>query len=326
MKRLDHYWYSQNPIAWLLLPLAGLFCLISLLRRGFYRVGLLPVRKAAVPVIVVGNISVGGTGKTPLIVHLCRLLRERGLQPAVISRGYGAEAAEYPLRVSADSDPRRVGDEPLLIARRTGCPVAVGPDRIRDVECLVADERPDIILADDGLQHYRLHRDAEIAVVDARRMFGNGFCLPAGPLREPRSRLQGADMVIFNGGGESAVSFRVVGERALSMSSRQGDCDLQAFKNRKVHAIAGIGHPQRFFSSLRAQGIECIPHPFADHHMYQAEQLRFGDGLPVLMTEKDAVKCQGFELTNHWYVPIDIVLSESARQAINKIVQQVCDG
>lgn len=326
MKPLDHYWYSQNPVAWLLLPLAGLFCLLAGLRRGLYRAGLLTSHKAPVPVIVVGNISVGGTGKTPLIIHLCQQLKAQGYRPGVISRGYGGHAEHYPLSVNAHSDARQVGDEPLLIARRTGCPVAVGPDRLQDIDCLLAEGEPDIILADDGLQHYRLRRDGEIAVVDVSRLFGNGFCIPAGPLREPVSRLQTVDLVLLNGGDEAQASFRVLAERAVSLADTEQQRPLQQFAGQRVHAVAGIGHPQRFFHSLRQQGIDCIEHVFADHHDYQPSDLQFADELPVLMTEKDAVKCFQFDLKHHWYVPVDIILSATAEQGVNQMIEQVCHG
>jgi len=326
MKRLDHYWYSQNPVAWLLLPLAGLFCLLAMVRRRLYRWGLLTSHKAPLPVIIVGNISVGGTGKTPLIIHLCQQLKQQGFRPGVISRGYGGHAHSYPLLVEANRYAHEVGDEPLLIARRTGCPVAVGPDRLQDIDCLLANGQPDIILADDGLQHYRLRRDAEIAVLDASRLFGNGFCIPAGPLREPPWRLHSVDLVILNGGDEAQASFKMVTAQAVSLADSNRQRPLAEFAGQRVHAVAGIGHPGRFFQELRQQGIDCIEHLFPDHHNYSPEELLFNDDLPVLMTEKDAVKCAEFDLNRHWYVPVDIILSASAQQAFNRIVKQVCHG
>ena len=326
MQRLDHYWYSQNLIAWLLLPLAGLFCLIGSIRRVLYRRGFLPRFRSPVPVIIIGNISVGGTGKTPLLIHLCQQLKQKGLRPAVISRGYGGRADRYPVLVHAHSRADEVGDEPLLIARRTGCPVAVGPDRAEDVECLQAEADVDIILADDGLQHYRLLRDAEVAVIDATRLFGNGFCLPSGPLREPVSRLQSVDMVIVNGGDAGAVSFRLVAEQAVALSDPGQTRALQSFSGQRVHAVAAIGNPQRFFQTLRQQGIDCIEHVFPDHYTFHRDELIFDDGLPVLMTEKDAVKCLQLHLNHHWYVPVDIILSDTARQGFNTIIEQVCHG
>ena len=326
MKRLDHYWYSQNVIAWLLLPLSLVFCLLTMLRRMFYRIGLLKSFATAKPVIVVGNISVGGTGKTPLIVYLCQLLKQRGLKPGVISRGYGGHARNYPLLLDENISAHDAGDEPLLIAMRTDCPVAVGPDRIADIDCLLKNADVDIILADDGMQHYRLQRNAEIAVVDASRELGNGFCLPAGPLREPESRLDSVDLVIRNGGEANQASFTINAGIAISLGPEKQQTSLDDFSQQTVHAVAGIGNPQRFFDLLEQQGIRCIQHAFADHHEFTLSELSFDDGLPVLMTEKDAVKCLQFDLPNHWYVPVDVALSETAQQGINHIIEKVCNG
>lgn len=327
MKRLDHYWYSQNPLAWVLWPLSLLFCALAGLRRFLYRRGVFKTYRAPVPVIIVGNISVGGTGKTPLIVYLCRYLQRRGLRPGVISRGYGGVAEHYPLSVHGNSDPLQAGDEPVLIAVRCDCPVVVGPDRRRDVEYLLSEHPVDVILADDGMQHYRLARDAEIAVMDAARMLGNGFCLPAGPLRETAARLKQVDLVMYNGGDSQQPSFQLQARELLPMSGESCSSRLDALRGSRVHALAGIGHPQRFFNMLREQGIDCIEHVFDDHHVYRREELLFGDGLPVLMTEKDAVKCAGFSLPDHYYyLPVDAVLSAPAEQAIDRIIQQVCNG
>ena len=202
MKRLDHYWYSQNPVSWLLLPVTALFCLISILRRALYRLGVLKQFNAPVPVIVIGNISVGGTGKTPLLIELCQQLITMGYKPGVISRGYGGHSVHWPVSVTSDSSAAIVGDEPLLIHCRSGCPVVVGPDRKADIDLLLSRHECDLILSDDGMQHYRMGRSAEIAVIDGTRGFGNGYCLPSGPLREPVSRLKTVDMIVVNGGTE----------------------------------------------------------------------------------------------------------------------------
>lgn len=326
MKRLDRYWYSQNPVAWLLLPLAGIYCVLAALRFGLYKKRWLRSFKAGVPVIVVGNINVGGTGKTPLIIKLCEILQQQGLKPGIISRGYGSKSTIFPLEIMPGTHAREAGDEPLMLARRTQCPVIIGPDREADIQLLRERHGCNIILSDDGMQHYRMHRDAEIAVVDFARRFGNGFCLPAGPLREPMQRLRSVDMVIANGGLASQLSFTIKPEQLISLADENKYSSLAKFAGQKVHAVAGIGHPQRFFKTLTDQGIEIIPHAFPDHHDFAISDLHFGDDLPVIMTEKDAVKCTGFYMPRHWYLTIDIELSSIARQRIEHLIEQVCHG
>ncbi|MCW8955386.1 MAG: tetraacyldisaccharide 4'-kinase, partial [Gammaproteobacteria bacterium] len=247
-------------------------------------------------------------------------------KPGVISRGYGGRSRHWPVSVTSDSSAAMVGDEPLLIHSRSGCPVVVGPNRKDDIEQLLSEYDCDLILSDDGLQHYRMGRSAEIAVIDASRGFGNGFCLPSGPLREPVSRLKTVDMCVVNGGSDDELSFQVEARQLNALFTETECYRLDQFKGQKVHAIAGIGNPERFFSLLEANGIECIRHPFPDHYAYQAQDVCFDDQLPVLMTEKDAVKCFPFKLDNHWYMPIDVRLSETAQQQFNHIIQQVCNG
>lgn len=324
MKSLPHYWDSINPLSILLLPVSGLFCLLAKLRALFYKKGWIASYRAPVPVIVVGNINVGGTGKTPLIIELVNQLQARGHQPGVISRGYGGNASSWPQQVTEESTAQQVGDEPVLIYQRCGCPIVVGPNRRADIERLLQQEDCDVILSDDGMQHYALQRDLEIAVVDAQRQLGNGFCLPSGPLRETASRLLTVDLVLLNGGGSAQTSFSLqsgqctpVGKAGLA--SRE----LADFKNSRVHAVAGIGHPQRFFSMLQQNGIEVIPHAFADHYVYQYDDLQFNDQLPVLMTEKDAVKCREFALHQHWSVPVTAELSTVAQQQLDQLLQRL---
>lgn len=326
LKRIEHYWYSQNPVAWLLLPVTGIFCLLSLIRRFLYRIHVLKTYTAPVPVIVVGNINIGGTGKTPLIIELCQQIKMAGMKPGVISRGYGGQAQVWPQQVTQESSAQQVGDEPRLIALRTGCPVVVGPNRQADVELLLKTHDCDVILSDDGMQHYKLKRDVEIAVVDASRGFGNGFCLPSGPLREPQGRLQSVDMVILNGGQPDQTSFAIQGRQVNALNTETQCLLLENMKGQQVHAVAGIGNPGRFFQMLEAYGIQCICHAFDDHHAYQSQDFDFEDDLPVLMTEKDAVKCANFKLNNAWYVPIDIQLSATAQEQFHQILQQVCHG
>jgi tetraacyldisaccharide 4'-kinase len=261
-----------------------------------------------VPVVVVGNISVGGTGKTPVVIALVEALRAAGRVPGIISRGYGG-SERGPAVLPVDADPRRFGDEPVLIALRTGAPVAVGRDRPEAGRCLLARHpEVDVLVSDDGLQHHRLARDIEIVVVDGQRRFGNGLLLPAGPLREPLTRLRDVDVVLVNGGGEDGEwGFVLQADQAVSLVDGAARA-LTAFAGQRVHAVAGIGNPERFFATLRSAGIEPIGHAFADHHHYRPDELDFGDDLPVLMTEKDAVKCRAFARSNWFAVPVTTVL------------------
>lgn len=326
MKRLDHYWFSQNVIAWLLLPLAGLYCALAYFRRRFYAIGLLKQIKTPVPVIIVGNISVGGTGKTPFLIYLCQQLKNMGFKPGIISRGYGGKAKHYPLIITDEVSVHESGDEPFMIAKRTDCPVVVGPDRIADIALLQDQYQCDVVVADDGLQHYRLHRDAEIAVVDATRKFGNGYCLPAGPLREPVTRLKSVDMIISNGGKENQLSFRVIPGELISLMNKNKSQSLTEFSGMCVHAVAGIGNPQRFFDLLESFDITLITHPFPDHHVFKPSDFFFSDDLPVIMTEKDAVKCFAFRPDKSWYLPIDVELSQLAQDRLSQLIEQVCHG
>jgi tetraacyldisaccharide 4'-kinase len=300
---IERSWDGWHPITWLLLPLSALFCLLAWLRRLAYRAGWLSSRKLDVPVIIVGNISVGGTGKTPLIVWLAQHLVERGHRPGIILRGYGSAAGKLPREVTAASRPGQVGDEAVLIERRAGCPVVVGRDRVEAGRRLLQSHDCDLILSDDGLQHYALQRDLEIVVIDGTRRFGNGLCLPAGPLRERAGRLRRADLVIVNGNArQGEYTMKVVADRAISLA--QGEVrSLEAFQGQAVHALAGIGHPERFFNTLKEAGLQPQCHPFPDHHPYQEEELRSFSGKTVLMTEKDGVKCEEFALPDLWFVP-----------------------
>ena len=326
MKRLDHYWYSNNPVSLALLPLAWLFCALVELRRQCYRLNLCRAYNPPVPLIVVGNISVGGTGKTPLVLALLELLQRQGIRPGVVSRGYGGKAASWPQTVSGDSDPALVGDEPVLIAQRSGCPMVVGPDRVAAVQHLLSGHDIDVIVSDDGLQHYRLGRTVEIAVIDGLRRFGNGRCLPAGPLRERQGRLGSVDLRITNGvprPGECTL--KLVLDQVVPLHDGGGEA-LSAWQGRRVHAVAGIGHPQRFFDMLREQGLEVVEHPYADHHAYRAGELAFDDDLPVLMTEKDAVKYRAFAGDKHWYVPAIAEVSQAFTDRLLGLIKRKENG
>ena len=312
--RLQRIWYGPSRPPWPLRLLASLFGLIVRWRRAAYVQGSLYSRRLAKPVIVVGNLTVGGSGKTPLVIWLAQQLRERGLSPGVVLRGYGGSVASgrVPIIVAADSDVAVVGDEALVLQARTGVPVAVGRDRVAAAQLLLA-SGVDVIIADDGLQHLRLARDFEIAVIDAGRGLGNGYLLPAGPLREPPERLSSVDVVVLNGEGglpgsaagvKRAFTMRLGGEWLRTLAGTEELMALSSLAGRQVHAIAGIGYPQRFFAQLAAAGLEVIAHGFPDHHRYRARELEFDDDLPLLMTEKDAVKCRPFAAAHRWYLPV----------------------
>lgn len=287
------FWYRRGLLAWLLWPLSVVFLAGVLLRRMLYALRLLRSAHPGIPVIVVGNLTVGGTGKTPLVLWIAEFLKSKGWSPAIISRGYGARVGE-PRAATIASAASEVGDEPIVLARRSGCPVWVGPDRVQVAAALRAQHpEVDVLVLDDGLQHYGIRRDLEIAVLDARG-FGNGFLLPAGPLREPQRRLRSVDAVVSR--------LRLEGDTAHRMTDARERAPLASFK--RVHAAAGIGDPERFFGHLRKAGLEVVPHPFPDHHRFAPADLDFGDDAPVLLTEKDAVKLRGAARPNWWVLPV----------------------
>ncbi|HYK25415.1 MAG TPA: tetraacyldisaccharide 4'-kinase, partial [Steroidobacteraceae bacterium] len=305
----------------LLEPFAWLYGAAMRVRRGAYERGWLAVHSAGRPVIVVGNLTVGGTGKTPLVLWLAARLVARGLTVGIVSRGYGRTTAG-PRRVRSDSRWEEVGDEPLLIGRRSGCAVVVAEDRIAAARRLAA-EGADVILSDDGLQHLRLARDFEIMVMDGARGFGRGRLLPAGPLREPASRALSVDYIVVNEAASSIVPPAALAGRTGPVArmhlvpgeAHRVDGDgrsrpLASFEGAPVHAVAGIGHPARFFHSLAARGLQLIEHTFADHHPFVRGELDFPDDLPILMTEKDAMRCESFATQRMWYVPVDAELEE----------------
>jgi tetraacyldisaccharide 4'-kinase len=277
------------------------------LRRTLYKLRLLGSARAGVPVIAIGNLTVGGSGKTPLAIHVAELLKSKRWSPAIVSRGYGGTVGA-PRGVTLAADPAEVGDEPVLMARRSGCPVWVGPQRAAVIAALRrAHPDCDVVILDDGLQHYALRRDLEIAVVDARG-FGNGFMLPAGPLREPRTRLWGVDAVIAHGTDRvKGYAMHLEGEEVHRATDARDRRPVKSFAGQRVHAVAGIGDPNRFFLHLARLGVKAVPHPFPDHHPFRAADLEFGDDAPVLMTEKDAVKCKRFARPAHWILPVRAV-------------------
>jgi tetraacyldisaccharide 4'-kinase len=315
-------WYQKSSkLTYLLLPLSGLFMCVAFLRRCFYRWGWLRIHNMPVPVIVVGNISVGGTGKTPLVLYLVKLLQGQGYKPGIVSRGYGGEN-QLPHLVSADSNAAVYGDEPVLLAQRGACPVVVGRDRVVAAQTLLSQCGVDIIISDDGLQHYRLGRSLEIAVVDGVRRYGNGHCLPAGPLREPVSRLKNVDFIVNNGAGKPGEwSMRFEADEYVNVNDANLRVPLAQWCGKMVHAVAGIGHPERFFKSLTQHGLQVMPHAFADHHAYSRLDVQFADALPVVMTEKDAVKCKQFNNGQLWYLPVTAVLDAQFAKKVLKLIK-----
>jgi len=307
-KWAENVWYKDPFIGVWLMPLGFVFSDIARFRKYLYRLGVLKTHRLPVPVIVVGNITVGGTGKTPLIIWMARLLKDLGYNPGIISRGYGGQAETWPQSVNADSRAETVGDEALLIAKQTGCPVVIGSVRVEAAKQLLREADCTIILSDDGLQHYALYRDIEIAVIDGERRFGNGYCLPAGPLREPISRLQTVDLIVVNGERyeDNEYAMQLAGDTAVNMLTGEQK-PLAEFANVECHALAGIGNPNRFFKLLVSAGLTCKTQSFPDHYKFQAADIMFKDNNPVLMTEKDAVKCGGFAGEQHWYVPVAAV-------------------
>jgi len=308
---LNRLWYQDTFLGTWWAPLGYCYGDMVRFRKFLYRIGLLSSHRLPVPVMIIGNITVGGTGKTPLLISLAERLKSQGFKPGVISRGYGGKATSWPQPVNAESTADWVGDEALLIARRTGCPMAVGPRRVEAALWLLEHDDCDVILSDDGLQHYALKRDVEIAVIDGDRRFGNGFFLPAGPLREPIERLQSVDFVVVNGGetADNEFAMALSGDVAINLRTTEQK-PLSGFVGLDCHALAGIGNPDRFFKHLAAAGLDCKNHPFPDHYRYQANDLDFGDGKPVLMTEKDAVKCKAIAAEQHWFVPVTASVPE----------------
>ena len=319
-------WSGESPLWLPLLPLSWLYGLVSGAIRLLYRLGLKQAWRAPVPVVVVGNLTAGGNGKTPVVIWLVEQLQKRGIRPGVVSRGYGGKAAQYPLLLTAETTTAEAGDEPVLIYQRTGAPVAVSPVRSDAVQALLAEHTVDIIITDDGLQHYALARDKEIVVIDGVRRFGNGWWLPAGPMRERASRLRSVDAVIVNGGeakpGEIPMHLRPGMAVNLLTGERRAVSLLPA-----LVAMAGIGHPPRFFATLEQCGARLEKRvPLADHQALVPDQVAAltAPGQTLIMTEKDAVKCRAFAKDNWWYLPVDAELSgEQPEQLLKELIALV---
>jgi len=317
---LQREWTRTSGWQILLRPVSWLFRLVSALRRTAYRLGLLKTQRLPVPVIVVGNISVGGTGKTPLVIWLAQQLQAAGLQPGIISRGYCGTHG-LPISVTSYSNPAEVGDEPVMLAERTQLPVFVAHDRAAaGMALLQAHPQCGVLISDDGLQHYRLGRDAEIAVVDGARRFGNGQLLPAGPLREPETRLDRVDVVVGNGEAADEGMFLMQLQPGIfrNLLDPCKTATAADFVGKKLLAIAGIGHPPRFFAQLENVGLEIETRAFPDHHAYTPDDLPSGSADAILMTEKDAVKCRAFARPEWWYLEVEAQLDHALLERVLK--------
>lgn len=320
MHPLEKHWQRITPVSIALLPLTAIFIILSSLRRLAYATGVFRTARMPVPVVVVGNLSVGGTGKTPVVIWLVNALRARGYTPGVISRGYrGTERLQA---IVAESSSDVAGDEPVLIARLAKCPVWVGRDRAAAALRLVAENpQVNVVISDDGMQHYHLGRDCELAVINANRQFGNHFLLPAGPLREPVSRLRTVDAAIINGRARASdqlsrlpaptFEMRLEGSEFCNLVDESRRALPADFEAKRVHAVAGIGDPDRFFAHLRALGLSVVSHAFADHHVFRPRDLDFPDADAVLMTQKDAIKCAGFAREHWWALPVQARIDEA---------------
>lgn len=320
MSFLERAWHKQSAWLILLLPVSILFRFLAAIRR----IASQPpaAKKHDVPVIIVGNISVGGTGKTPLIIYLSNFLQKQGMRPGIISRGYGGRATSYPVDIDESTAVSDCGDEPFLIAEKTSCPVVVDPDRNRALQHLLGNHQVDVVLSDDGLQHYKLRRDIEIAVVDGQRLFGNGFCLPAGPLREPVSRLKEVDHVVCNGAAVAEHN-ALHNSHMLSLKPRFL-INLESGEKRpfagapfdmgnRIQAVTALGNPQRFYDLLESLPYGFDYHSFADHHAFLESDFHSKSievNQPIVMTEKDAVKCRSFAASNFWYLSVDVEVDE----------------
>ena len=325
LKKLVNAWYQGSPWLTILKPLAALFHRQAESRRQSYLCGAKTVWNAPVPVVVVGNITVGGVGKTPLVAALVSLAREAGFKPGIVSRGYGGKAPYYPYAVTGGSDASHTGDEPLMLAQRCRCPVVVDAKRVEAVQYLLQNNDCDLVISDDGLQHYALGRDMEIAVIDGARGLGNGQFLPAGPLREGPERLQEVDWIIVNGEGfRSEEESHLMQLRASQLVHlKTGEVKpVDELVGEEVHAVAGIGNPERFFTTLQKQGYQLQRHAFADHHAFQISDLPVNDGKAIIMTEKDAVKCLQIADDRCWYLSVDAELDD---EFVTKFPRQLKD-
>lgn len=319
---IDKLWYGNHPLRWLLLPFSWCYSAIAGIRRWYLQQYC--QLNYSVPVIVVGNITVGGVGKTPLVIELAKKMRQKGIRVGIVSRGYGAKIRNFPYEVQLNDLAQQVGDEPLLIALKTGCPVVISPQRTQAIQFLLEKHPIQIIISDDGLQHYRMGRAIEIAVIDGMRGLGNGFCLPAGPLRESDTRLNQVDFIVVNEGSwDNAYSMNLKPDKLIQFASlHEVEPDLL---QGDIAAVAAIGNPQRFYSTLSQLGIEFTPYSYPDHYQFKAQDFNYPESL-VIMTEKDAVKCRSFISDKMYYLSVEATLNDAFWNALwsHKHLQGYC--
>ncbi|KTD65032.1 tetraacyldisaccharide 4'-kinase [Legionella shakespearei] len=319
---IDKLWYGKHPLQWTLLPFSWCYSAVVRTRRWYLQ--RYCQSHYEVPIIVVGNITVGGVGKTPLVIEIAKKAQQKGLRVGIVSRGYGAKVRNFPYEVQPDDSTEQVGDEPLLIAHKTGCPVVIAPQRTQAIQFLLEKHSPQIIISDDGLQHYKMGRAVEIAVIDGTRGLGNGFCLPAGPLREPDARLKQVDFLVVNEGSWiNAFEMNLKpGKPVQQLSREEAEPDLL---QGDIAAVAAIGNPQRFYSTLSQLGIEFTPYSYPDHYQFQSGDFDYSESL-IIMTEKDAVKCRSFMNEKMYYLPVEARLNDAFWDALwsHKHLQGYC--
>lgn len=321
---LESVWYGRHPLSTMIAPLGWCYRFSMSLRHLAYKSGILTSHNISVPIIIVGNIVAGGTGKTPLVIWLAKYLKDKGYQPGIVSRGYKSKVKQWPQQVRKDSSPDLVGDEPVLLARHSDCPVSIAPNRYAAAYALIEYKQVNIIICDDGLQHHALGRDIEIAVIDGERRHGNGRCLPAGPLRESVSRLKSVDMIVCNGdANRGEFTMKYVPQPLCAVGDNDKTCIIEQFRDQTVHAVAGIGNPGRFFSYLRSAGLNVIRHEFPDHYNFRRKDIFFDDGLAVIMTEKDAVKCERFATDQCWFLPVSVAMPATFQHRLEVLLNKL---
>src|SRR5690554_2487242 len=314
-------WYGSAPVSGWQRFLAGLFLVLTAIRRKLYRYKLFKTHQFKVPVIVIGNITVGGGGKTPLVIWLAQRLQQQGYQPGIVSRGYGGQRKVEPMLVTPGADPAASGDEPLLMAKTLHVPVMVAKKRVQAVKALITQHNVDVVVSDDGLQHYAMGRDADILMLDSRRQIGNGLLLPAGPLREPPQRLEDMDLVIYKGEVASSLYYRHEIDSIYQLNQPKNMRSVADFRSQKIIAMAGIASPNSFFSLLADNGLAVLKQPKPDHHVFQATD--FSEQNITLITEKDAVKCGDIQNPHIWVVKTRIVPTEATAAALDDLIEQV---
>jgi tetraacyldisaccharide 4'-kinase len=320
-EKLNKIWYKGKSVPFYYIILEKLFAFVTSTRRKLYDLGILKSHKIKCPVVVVGNISVGGVGKTPFVIWLVNKLQSQGLRVGVVSRGYGGKRENEPMLVIPQTSARASGDEALLIAKHTEVKVMVGKNRAKAAKRLLSEYRVDIIVADDGLQHYAMQRDVEFVLIDAKYGLGNERLLPAGPLRELKGRLDSVDMVIYKGVKQGHAYFDYQPLMVYKLGKVKQQKSIEFFRNQQIHAVAGIAHPESFFNMLSNSGLAVIKHPLNDHHQITEQDLSFDNDNLVLITEKDAVKCADMKLDNVWVVVLKLVVSEDTKNQVLEIIK-----